>query len=122
MPYFVMLAQPGYRFAAARMMGLQPILLTLHAFNWPWTLLDWYAQPLLIDLFDLWCGVASAVTYVCFYMFVLDSADLHFYPIIVARRWWGGFVLLFLLCICVGIWKVFVTWSAKLNKTTAALE
>lgn len=114
-PLFIALERPGHRLELAHSLLLSPLFLVLHAFNWPWTLADWYAQPVIIDGFDLWCGILFAVAYVLFYVFVLDLADLHIYPIIVVRRWWGGCVLLLLLGVCCGIWKAFATWSARLN-------
>eukprot|EP00746_Dinoflagellata_sp_MGD_P026344 gnl/MRDRNA2_/MRDRNA2_162078_c0_seq1.p1 gnl/MRDRNA2_/MRDRNA2_162078_c0~~gnl/MRDRNA2_/MRDRNA2_162078_c0_seq1.p1 ORF type:complete len:292 (+),score=16.97 gnl/MRDRNA2_/MRDRNA2_162078_c0_seq1:68-943(+) len=84
-----------------------PLLLTVHVFNMPWAYIDWYIQPVKITFFDLWVGMVLALSYLGFYLAVLENLGVHFYVILSPRKWWGSIVYSVILLVVFQIWKLF---------------
>lgn len=79
-------------------------LATVHGFNLPFSIADWYMQPLPLGIFDLWAGFFYGLLYIIFYLGVLDPSGVHFYFILSPRKWWGALTYASILSLAVGIW------------------
>lgn len=83
-----------------------PLLLTVHVFNMPWAYIDWYVQPVKLTFFDLWLGIAFSLSYLAFYLLVLENIGCHWYFILSPRKWWGSTVYSTILLLVFGIWSL----------------
>jgi len=95
-------------------------LATIHGVNWPFCILDWYFQPIPLNLFDLWVSALYCVAYISFYLGVLDPAGVHLYFILSPRKWWGSLVYIGIVGLVVAIWYGVNMAQAWISAGTAA--
>ena len=69
--------------------NFNPFLINLHLLNLPIALADFTMAGLAFTFFDLWAGMLVALTYVLFYLNVLDAAGVHLYIVFTPRTPWA---------------------------------
>jgi len=65
--------------------NFSPLLLNLHLINLPIAVIDFLSTGAPFTFFDLWAGFTVALSYILFYLNVLDARGLHFYIIFTPR-------------------------------------
>jgi hypothetical protein len=80
-------------------------LLNVHVANLALAAASHLARPRLLAPFDLWAGIAGALSYLVFYLSALDRTGLHLYIILTPRARWSAAVYASLLGSYVLLWK-----------------
>lgn len=65
--------------------NVSPLLLNLHLINLPIAVGEFYMTNQLLSFVDLWIGFVVALSYILFYLNVLDARGLHFYIVFTPR-------------------------------------
>lgn len=88
-------------------------LVNVHLLNGVLATADVLLAPRLLNMADLWIGIACGVAYLIFYLLVLDPRGLHFYIILTPRTRFSLVVYLSLLGCYYG---VFCMWNAVMTR------
>jgi len=103
------------RWAALKRMVFTLFLIIVHGINWVFCFVDWYVQPVRLDLFDLWAGLVYGLLYIAFYLLVLDPLGIHLYFILSPRKWWGGATYVGIMLLKFAIWWTFNSLESRIN-------
>jgi len=84
-----------------------PFLLTVHGLNLPFAVADRLMSPRSLCKHDLFSGVALSVSYLLFYLEVLDRNGLHLYIILSPRTRFAPFVYGAIIHSYISCWRFY---------------
>ena len=116
-PVVVASSKPKHRKAFLKW-NFSFFLVNVHLLNLPLAAADQLLiHPVrLFNWHDVWVAAVMAVTYLIFYLLVLDRVGLHFYIILSPRTWWCVVVYSLLLLAGVGL-KFAWDWVTAISVT-----
>jgi hypothetical protein len=88
--------------------NFSPFLINVHLLNFPLCLIDNALSPRQLVATDLWVGILVALSYIMFYLLVLDANGVHFYIIFSPRTSLFAVSASMVLCLYWGIWTLFI--------------
>lgn len=115
LPGILILAPTGQTQHYFKTMVMSLLMFTVHGINLPFSLADWYMQPMRLTFFDLWAGIVYTLAYGVWYLFILDPLGAHLYFIFTPRRWWSTVVYVGILLLTYFIWIGINNLEAQLD-------
>jgi len=85
--------------------NFSPFLINVHLLNLPLAAIAHLLKPRILTLHDMWIALVIGLSYLLFYLFILDPLGLHFYIVLSPRTKWSTLVYTIILGSIYGFYR-----------------